>query len=176
MITNPLPLHPSQNKNPAFKFQLVIIQSFLSTVISSKKLFKMASKWEIFAVIKRKGISLPNNEAGLVNGTAQLAYKGHFVVYTTDQARFMIPLEYLSKRIFRELLKLSEEEFGLEIDGPITLPCDASFMEYVILFLQRGGDKNVETFLLMSVVTSCDSSQSLFHEEQTEQQLFISTP
>lgn len=93
MITNPLPLHPSQNKNPAFKFQLVIIQSFLSTVISSKKLFKMASKWEIFAVIKRKGISLPKNEAGLVNGTAQLAYKGHFVVYTTDQARFLIPLD-----------------------------------------------------------------------------------
>lgn len=117
-----IPLHPSQNKNPDFKFQLVIIQSFLSTMISSKKLFKMASKWGNFAVIKTKRISLPKKEAGVVNSTLQLAHKGHFVVNTTDQARLLIPLEYPSKRIFREVLKLSEEEFGLEIDGPIALP------------------------------------------------------
>ncbi|KAK0581809.1 hypothetical protein LWI29_018245 [Acer saccharum] len=60
---------------------------------------------------------------------ASLAEKGLFVIYTFDQKRFVIPLAYLSNVIFRELLKLSEEEFGLSSDEPIiALQCNAAFM------------------------------------------------
>ncbi|GMH02928.1 hypothetical protein Nepgr_004767 [Nepenthes gracilis] len=63
--------------------------------------------------------------------------KGHFVVYTVDRRCFMIPLVYLHNHIFRELLGVAEEEFGLPRDGPIMLSCDGIFMEYALLLIQR---------------------------------------
>ncbi|KAK4477259.1 hypothetical protein RD792_016473 [Penstemon davidsonii] len=58
----------------------------------------------------------------------ELAEKGHFIIYTTDKRRFSFPIAYLNSLIFRELLRMSEEEFGLPNDGPITLLCDSEFM------------------------------------------------
>ncbi|XP_031285185.1 auxin-responsive protein SAUR68-like [Pistacia vera] len=72
----------------------------------------------------RKSQSMEDVNAGNSNKSS-VAEKGHFVVYTTDQKRFVFPLMYLNNDIFLELLKVSEEEFGLSSDGPITLPCDA---------------------------------------------------
>lgn len=63
--------------------------------------------------------------------------KGYFVVYTIDNRRFVVPLEYLNNTIFKELLRMSEEEFGLPGNRPITLPCDSIFMDYVISFLRQ---------------------------------------
>ncbi|KAH7692285.1 Small auxin-up RNA protein [Dioscorea alata] len=60
--------------------------------------------------------------------TASVAEKGHFNVYTSEGKCFMVPLAYLDNSIFKELLRISEEEFGLPCDGPITLPCDAASM------------------------------------------------
>lgn len=51
------------------------------------------------------------------------AQKGHFVVYTADQRRFVIPLKYLKNNIIGELFRIAEDEFGLPNSGPITLPC-----------------------------------------------------
>ncbi|KAJ7967104.1 Auxin-responsive protein [Quillaja saponaria] len=65
--------------------------------------------------------------------------KGHFVVYSSDQKRFEVPLEYLSTDVFRELLKMSEEEFGLTNSRPIKLTGDSIFLEYVILILRSQG-------------------------------------
>ncbi|RVW50953.1 Auxin-responsive protein SAUR66 [Vitis vinifera] len=77
----------------------------------------MARKWQKMAGIgRRREISLPNAR------NTRLADKGHFVVYSMDKRRFMVPLAYLSSSIFIELLRMSEEEFGLPGDGPITLP------------------------------------------------------
>lgn len=61
-----------------------------------------------------------------------VADKGHFVVYTADQRGFMIPLLCLNTQIFRELLKLSEDEFGLPRDRPLTLSCDAIILEFLL--------------------------------------------
>lgn len=104
----------------------------MPSMISSKKLSKMERKWQNFAAIKRVKISLHRIE--VCDGCTAFSptQKGHFAVCTSDQKRFEIPLEYLNKKIFIELLKLSQEEFGLQIDGPIIVPCDASFMEYLI--------------------------------------------
>ncbi|XP_018849199.2 auxin-responsive protein SAUR62-like [Juglans regia] len=78
-----------------------------------------------------------------------MASKGHFVVYTDDKKRFVVPLEYVSKMIFGELLRMSEE-FGLPSNEPIgiTLPCDGTFSEYVIYLVQVHMPEDLEKALL----------------------------
>lgn len=92
-------------------------------MMTAKKLVKMATKWP-------KEYSKSRNE--------RTTNKGHFVVYTTDNNRFVIPLHYLNTNIFRELLRMSENEFGLPTDGPITLLCDSSLMSYLINMVEQG--------------------------------------
>ncbi|XP_039128432.1 auxin-responsive protein SAUR68-like [Dioscorea cayenensis subsp. rotundata] len=101
--------------------------------------------------------------------TSSVAEKGHFFVYTSEGKRFMIPLAYLDNNIFKELLKISEEEFGLPGDGPITLPCDAKSMEYVLSMLRRGVSQEVERALLSSIFISCQSTCATFSIEHYQQ-------
>lgn len=109
-------------------------------MISPKKLIRMTRKWQEIAYIERKRVSyLRMGDVNTTNcNTSTVAERGHFVVYTRDQRRFVMPLAYLYTSIFHELFKMSEEEFGLSSKGPITLPCDAVFMNYVVLLIQRG--------------------------------------
>ncbi|XP_004250225.2 auxin-responsive protein SAUR68-like [Solanum lycopersicum] len=146
------------------------------TMISTKKLIKMARKWQKFAAMQRKRISFPRNVSDADScsmSPSSTVEKGHFVVYTVDQARFVIPLVYLENEIIRQLLNMSEEEFGLLNGGPITLPCDSAFMDYIILLIKKGitaGD--LHNALLLSIPSSCCSTSSL-HRESGNQQLFV---
>ena len=143
-------------------------------MISPKKLIKMARKWQRRAALGRKRISSPRTDADMDAGTCStsVADKGHFVVYPTDKRRFMIPLVYLINNIFRELFKMSEEEFGLQSDRPITLPCDSVFMQYILPLIQRGVAKDMEKALIFSLVTS-RCSQSSSHQEHISQHLLV---
>jgi hypothetical protein len=87
-------------------------------MISSKKLIKMARKWQNLSTIKRKMTvqAKANGDEDTQSCSSLLADKGHFVVYSADQRRFMIPLLCLNSEMFREPLELSEEEFGLPGD------------------------------------------------------------
>lgn len=114
-------------------------------MISLKKLIAMARKWKKMAAIGRRTISFP------IRIRHRVADKGHFVVYTTDKKRFMVPLVCLRSRTFIELFRMSEEEFGLPKDGPITLPCDAAFLEYALLVVQRRVSVELEKALLVSI-------------------------
>ncbi|RWR90621.1 auxin-responsive protein SAUR64-like protein [Cinnamomum micranthum f. kanehirae] len=122
-------------------------------MINSQRLLKMARKWQKFAVNARRRISAPISGRSVEAESCikSVADRGHFVVYTIDGKRFMVPLDHLNSPIFVELLRLSEEQFGLPCDGPITIPCEAFFMEYVISFLQRRLSKEVGTSLLTSM-------------------------
>ena len=145
-------------------------------MINPKKLVKMAREWQKVAAIRRKRISLPRTSQYLGAGhcsTSSVADKGHFVVYTADQRRFMIPLVYLNSEIFRELFEMSEEEFGLPSDGPITLPCDSFFMEYILFLVQRGVAKNLEKALLTSVAHTQSSSAIFSQQEQMNSRLLV---
>ncbi|KAJ9704579.1 hypothetical protein PVL29_002912 [Vitis rotundifolia] len=136
----------------------------------------MAREWQKVAAIRRKRISLPRTHQDLDAGycsTSSVADKGHFVVYTADQRRFMIPLVYLNSKIFRELFEMSEEEFGLPSDGPITLPCDSFFMEYIIFLVQRGVAKDLEKALLTSIAYTQSSSSFFSHQEQMNSRLLV---
>ncbi|XP_048493120.1 auxin-responsive protein SAUR64-like [Beta vulgaris subsp. vulgaris] len=132
-------------------------------MISTKKLIKMARKWQKIAAASRKRISWPR----------PVANEGHFVVYTTDGRRFMIPLAYLKSEIFIELFRIAEEEFGITSSGPITLPYDSKFMEYVISMIQRHVNEDLEKALIMSLASCRYSSLSHEHQERTNPQLFI---
>ena len=144
-------------------------------MISPKKLIKMARKWQKVAAMKRNK-SLPRTNLALdadCCSTLAVADKGHFVVYSADRSRFVIPLEYLDNEIFRELLQMSEEEFGIQSEGPIILPCDSVFMDYVISFIQRGVAKDLERALIISMTSSNCSSSVYFHLGQSNEQLLL---
>ena len=106
-------------------------------MVNPRKLIEMARKWHRVASLGRRA-STAQIDAQLDSNacSTSVADKGHFVVYTSDKKRFMVPLGYLESIIFVELLKMSEDEFGLPCDGPITLPCDAVFMDYILSLLR----------------------------------------
>ncbi|KAK1262558.1 hypothetical protein QJS04_geneDACA001334 [Acorus gramineus] len=103
-------------------------------MINSKKLIEMARKWHRTTSSRRRR----RRRISLGRGQTSITNKGHFVVYSGDGERFVIPLGYLDSTIFKRLLRMSEEEFGLPgIDGPITLPFDGAVMKYVLFLLER---------------------------------------
>ncbi|KMT01296.1 hypothetical protein BVRB_9g213120 [Beta vulgaris subsp. vulgaris] len=132
-------------------------------MISTKKLIKMARKWQKKAAASRKRVSWPKS----------VANEGHFVVYTTDGKRFIIPLIYLKSEIFIELLKIAEEEFGVPSSGRIMVPCDSNFMEYVISMIQRHVTEDLKKALLTSLSSCGYASLSHEYQEQTNPQLSI---
>ena len=126
--------------------------------------------------MKGKRISLPRTDLVLdadCCSTSAVADKGHFVVYNTDRRCFVIPLVYLSNEIFRELSQMSEEEFGVESEGPIILPCDSIFMDYAISIIQHGVAKDLERALIMSLTSHNCSSSAYFHQGESNEQLLL---
>ncbi|XP_075077369.1 auxin-responsive protein SAUR68-like [Nicotiana tabacum] len=146
------------------------------TMLSAKKLIKIARKWQKFAAMQRKRISLPRNENdanSCSTSSSFVAGKGQFVVYTTDQRRFVIPLAYLENEVILQLLNMSEEEFGLPSGGPITLSCDSAFMDYIISLIKKGAAAgDLHKALLLSVDSCCCSTSSL-HQKWGNQQLLV---
>ncbi|KAJ0963995.1 hypothetical protein J5N97_029117 [Dioscorea zingiberensis] len=139
-------------------------------------IIEMAKTWQKVAGLRRK-ISSPRADAcsdfNSCSTSSSVAEKGHFNVYTLEGKRFMVPLAYLDNNIFKELLRISEEEFGLPCGGPITLPCDAASMDYVLSLLRRGVAKEMEMALLSSIFISCQSTCSVLSVEHNPQQLAV---
>nr|GMD44419.1 auxin-responsive protein SAUR68-like [Ipomoea batatas] len=114
----------------------------------------MAKKWQKFVMIRRKRISF-SKQTEEVDSCSTPVNK---VIYTADQKRFVIPLSFLDNKTISQLLEMSEEEFGLP-SGPITLPCDAVFMKYIISLLTRGVSTELQNALLVSVASNrCSAS------------------
>ncbi|KAJ0960625.1 hypothetical protein J5N97_001501 [Dioscorea zingiberensis] len=145
--------------------------AFIHQALILIEISEMAKKWQKVASFKRMISSPKADERADFNAcsTSSVAEKGHFNVYTLEGKRFMVPLAYLDNKIFMELLKISEEEFGLPGDGPISLPCDAASMEYVLSMLRRGISQEMERALLSSIFISCQSSCSTLTVEHTQQ-------
>ncbi|KAL3339685.1 hypothetical protein AABB24_028342 [Solanum stoloniferum] len=126
--------------------------------------------------MERKRISFPRNASdtdSCSTSSSSIVEKGHFVVYTADQTRFVVPLAYLENEVIRQLLSMSEEEFGLPRGGPITLPCDSAFMSYIISLIKKGvaaGDLHRAVLLPNP---SCYCSTSSLHQESVKPQLLV---
>ncbi|TYJ44470.1 hypothetical protein E1A91_A03G227300v1 [Gossypium mustelinum] len=134
-------------------------------MISARKLIKLARKWQKLAAIRRKRITFSR--------TSSMVEKGHFVVYSADEKRFLLPLEYLKNEMVMELFNLAEEEFGIPSNGHLILPFDSTFMEYAIGLIKRKASKEVEKALIMSIVNGRCSSSSNLYQQETSQQLPI---
>ncbi|CAL9216663.1 unnamed protein product [Arabidopsis halleri] len=138
-------------------------------MMNTKKLIKMFRKWQQRAALHRKRISFKKSNA---TSSSTAVENGCFVVYTADNTRFAFPISYLSNYVFQELLKISEEEFGLPTGGPITLPFDSAFLEYLIKLIERRMDRETENALLMSISNArCSSRCSLQLQEERQQVL-----
>ncbi|EEF39753.1 conserved hypothetical protein [Ricinus communis] len=136
-------------------------------MISAKKLLKLAKKWQMLAAIRRKRMSLPRTITRIDTSSCSIpakAEKGCFVVYSADQKRFLLPLEYLNNEVVSELFDIAEEVFGMPSNGPLTLPCDAELMEYAISLIKQKVSREVEQALLTSIASSCSSSFHLQHQ------------
>ncbi|XP_068645254.1 auxin-responsive protein SAUR67-like [Aristolochia californica] len=94
-----------------------------------------------------------------------VAEKGHFVAYTTDCERFVLPLTFLCNPILQALLAVSEEEYGLPGNGPIMLPCDGASMEYLISLTQRSLSEDLRKALLVSITTDGCLKSSLVQQQ-----------
>ncbi|XVE48779.1 hypothetical protein DITRI_Ditri01bG0030000 [Diplodiscus trichospermus] len=134
----------------------------------------MARKSKKIAAIGRKRITSArtNRKMAAANHSSKSSVfdKGYFVIYTMDKTRFVVPLAFLSNSIFCKLLKMSEEEFGLPSDGPITLPCDSVFLNYIVSVVKRGLAKDFERALLNSITCYRCSSDTHLNQGQAEQQ------
>jgi hypothetical protein len=67
---------------------------------------------------------------------------------------------YLGTVVFAELLRMSGEEFGFASGGDggrITLPCDATVMDYVLCLVRREASEEVERAFLSSIAGHCCS-------------------
>ncbi|KAI3515217.1 hypothetical protein L1887_14006 [Cichorium endivia] len=102
------------------------------------------------AALSQKRMTFPRSANGTIRGTD----KGHFAVYTSDEIRFVMPLSYLKNDIFQELLKVAEDEYGLQTDGPIRIPFKATFMKYIISLIERCVCNDIEKELLKSIIAS----------------------
>ncbi|BAF25751.1 auxin-responsive protein SAUR36-like [Oryza sativa Japonica Group] len=136
-------------------------------MISAKKLAQLAKKLQMRMASaggsRQKAVVAADDCCS--TASLSLAGKGHCAVYTADGARFEVPLPYLGTPLFGELLTMSREEFGFAgDDGRITLPCDASVMEYVMCLLSRDASEEVERAFLSSMARPCRNIGVISHQ------------
>ena len=76
----------------------------------------MARKLQKIASVKGMVSSPSADKRFDVNecSTSSAAEKGYFFVYISEGKRFMVLLAYLESNIFKELLKIFEEELGMQ--------------------------------------------------------------
>ncbi|CAI0469038.1 unnamed protein product, partial [Linum tenue] len=126
-----LPCHPS-----FLEYLIGLVQSHRSIPEDMVKALLMSISAERNSRTNYEGVDF---DIGKFN-SSPVANRGHFVVYTDDFKRFVLPLSYLGDRNFQDLFRRSEEEFGVSGDGPIMVPCDAAFLEDVVWRIQKSGD------------------------------------
>uniref|UniRef100_A0A0E0QUN2 Auxin-responsive protein n=1 Tax=Oryza rufipogon TaxID=4529 RepID=A0A0E0QUN2_ORYRU len=162
----PMSCHCTSRMHTYSNFQLKNkTTSSRPTMISAKRLVQMAKKWQRMAALGRKRVMAAAQETE--ECSTSVAVKGHCVMYTADGRRFEVPLVYLGMRVFIELLRMSQEEFGFTSDGRIVLPCDAVEMEYAMCLLKRNASADVVNALLSSMLTSCRYTASALQKKES---------
>ncbi|KAL4186548.1 hypothetical protein AMTRI_Chr09g14630 [Amborella trichopoda] len=121
-------------------------------MINSKRIMEIARKWQKQAMRQRVQVSLKTTSEEV----RPVADEGYFVIYTTDGSRFVIPLTFLNRPIFRELLLMAEEEFGFTGCGPLRVPCEAFAMEYIVSLLRKNASRELDKAL--AAMASCRTS------------------
>ncbi|OEL17392.1 Auxin-responsive protein SAUR36, partial [Dichanthelium oligosanthes] len=132
-----------------------------TAMINAKRISQLAKKSQRMAALGRKRLAMKSSKEAEGCSTA-VAGKGHYVMYTADGRRFEVPLGYLGKTVFSELLRISEEFGFTSDDGRITLPYDATVMEYILCLLRRNASIEVENAFLSSMAIPYDYTGSIY--------------
>ncbi|KAE8698692.1 putative C globular stage [Hibiscus syriacus] len=82
---------------------------------------------------------------------------GHVaVIVGTSMRRFIVRATYLNNPMFRNLLVQTEEEYGFNNDGPLTIPCDESLFEEILRVVSRSdSSSNSGRFSRFEVLQRC---------------------
>ncbi|KAL4186536.1 hypothetical protein AMTRI_Chr09g34430 [Amborella trichopoda] len=131
-------------------------------MINSKRLLEIARKWQKKAMSQRRRISLIRNTS---NRMDSVAVEGHFVIYTVDGSRFVIPLAFLNRPIFQELLLVAEEEFGFTGCRPLTVPYESFLMEHIVSLLNKNASKEVEKALVSMACCRASHKALVLHKQ-----------
>lgn len=88
---------------------------------------------------------------------------GSVAVYVgQEHRRFVIPTRFLILPVFGALLHEAEEEFGFHTSGGLVLPCEPSFFEEILRYLEEDEEKfrsfELEEFLKMVSEVGFESS------------------
>lgn len=86
---------PFQKLFNYYNFNSLLYTKWRCNMISPKKFIKMTTKRQKMVATSKNEISFVRNVRIGNSNSCSVAEKGHFVVYTTDRKRFMMPLAYL---------------------------------------------------------------------------------
>ncbi|XP_068645239.1 auxin-responsive protein SAUR64-like [Aristolochia californica] len=126
-------------------------------MMNPRKLVEIVRRLHEGGVVGRRGMSPRREEfSGCLRTVAD---KGHFVVYSIDGGRFVVPLEFLGSALCKQLLRMSEEEFGLRSNSPIVLPCEAVVVDYIVSSFQRRIAGDMEKALIVSM-----TEENVYHQ------------
>ena len=83
------------------------------------------------------GIRKASFSANQASSKAVDVEKGYLAVYVGEKMRrFVIPVSYLNKPSFQDLLSQAEEEFGYHHpNGGLTIPCSEDVFQHITSFL-----------------------------------------
>ncbi|CAM6090032.1 unnamed protein product [Calypogeia fissa] len=74
--------------------------------------------------------------------------QGYLAVYVgNERKRFVISTKYLSHQLFKALLKKSEEEFGFDHQGGLTIACEPVLFEHLLWLLGTNSPAATTTHL-----------------------------
>ncbi|KAK8522166.1 hypothetical protein V6N13_115138 [Hibiscus sabdariffa] len=82
---------------------------------------------------------------------------GHVaIIVGVNMRRFIVRATYLNHPMFGNLLVQTEEEYGFQHDGPLTIPCDESLFEEILLVVSRSdSSSNSGRFSGFDVLQRC---------------------
>ncbi|PIN08931.1 hypothetical protein CDL12_18492 [Handroanthus impetiginosus] len=99
-----------------------------------RKSNKLSQKAVIKQIMKRCSSLAKKQGYGNEEGLPLDVPKGHFVVYVGEnRSRYIVPIAYLSRPEFQNLLQQAEEEFGFDHDMGLTVPCDEEVFQSLLL-------------------------------------------
>ncbi|XVF45401.1 hypothetical protein PTKIN_Ptkin02bG0202700 [Pterospermum kingtungense] len=139
---------------------------------------QMLKQWRRKARITASSNHNNNNNSGSNGHAPSDVPAGHVAVCVgASLRRYIVRATHLNHPIFKKLLVQTEEEYGFNNVGPLTIPCDESFFEEILRVVSRSeSSSNSGRFSTLEDIQRCchvgmknkpgffSESQPLLHE------------